>query len=130
MRDPAADPRDDTLEHLQPEGLIRFADTDAEQRAAVLTDRGALSSMQIVATGMRVARNSTEWPDSARPSPFGVPWSNRTSTGGSVDREQTLSRELEDGRHLLARDVDCSMTSSTLRSFRSRSRWRRADAFP
>jgi hypothetical protein len=40
VRDPAADPRDDTLEHLREEDLIRFVDLDAEERAAVLTERG------------------------------------------------------------------------------------------
>jgi len=40
VRDPSADPRDDTLDHLRDEGLIRFVDIDAEERAAVLTDPG------------------------------------------------------------------------------------------
>jgi hypothetical protein len=43
--------------------------------------------------------------DSARASPFGVPWSKRTSTGGDVGSAQALRDELEDGRHLLARHV-------------------------
>src|SRR5262245_20831105 len=43
--------------------------------------------------------------DSARVSPFGVPWSKRTSTGRDVGTAQALSYELEDGRHLLARHV-------------------------
>jgi hypothetical protein len=40
VRDAAADPRDDTLDHLADEGLIRFVATGADERAAVLTDRG------------------------------------------------------------------------------------------
>lgn len=40
VRDPSADPRDDTLDHLCDEGLIRFVAVDADERAAVLTDRG------------------------------------------------------------------------------------------
>jgi hypothetical protein len=40
VRDASADPRDDTLDHLADEGLIRFVDIDAEERAAVLTDQG------------------------------------------------------------------------------------------
>jgi hypothetical protein len=39
-RDASLDPRDDTLEHLRDEGLIRFVAIDASERAAVLTDRG------------------------------------------------------------------------------------------
>jgi hypothetical protein len=39
-RDAAVDPRDDTLDHLADEGLIRFVATDANARAAVITDRG------------------------------------------------------------------------------------------
>lgn len=39
-RDPVADPHDDALEHLRDEGLIRMVDTDAAERAAVLTERG------------------------------------------------------------------------------------------
>src|SRR3954454_19578339 len=40
VRDRSADPRDDTLDHLRDEGLIRFVDIDADERAAVLTDQG------------------------------------------------------------------------------------------
>jgi hypothetical protein len=40
VRDPSADPRNDTLDHLCEEGLIRFVAVDADERAAVLTDRG------------------------------------------------------------------------------------------
>lgn len=40
VRDPSADPRDDTLDHLADEGLIRFVDIGADERAAVLTDQG------------------------------------------------------------------------------------------
>src|SRR5205814_4150646 len=40
VRNSSADPRDDTLDHLADEGLIRFVDIDADQRAAVLTDDG------------------------------------------------------------------------------------------
>ena len=40
VRDPSADPRDDTLDHLREEGLIRFVDIDANDRAAVLTNQG------------------------------------------------------------------------------------------
>ncbi len=40
VRDASADPRDDTLDHLAEEGLIRFVDVDADERAAVLTDQG------------------------------------------------------------------------------------------
>lgn len=39
-RDASLDPRDDTLEHLRDEGLIRFVAIDGNERAAVLTDRG------------------------------------------------------------------------------------------
>jgi len=42
---------------------------------------------------------------SAWASPFGVPCSNRTSTGGNFGA-QTLSHELEDGLHLFARHVE------------------------
>ncbi len=45
-------------------------------------------------------------PDNARASPFGVPWSNRTSTGRDRVGAQGLSHELEHGGHLLARDVE------------------------
>ena len=38
-------------------------------------------------------------------SPFGVPWSNRTSTGGDFGT-QTLNDELEHGCHLFTRDVE------------------------
>jgi hypothetical protein len=38
VRDP--DPRDDTLEHLRDEGLIRVVDIDVDERAVVLTDDG------------------------------------------------------------------------------------------
>jgi hypothetical protein len=40
VREPSADPRDDSLDHLSDEGLIRFVAVDADERAAVLTDRG------------------------------------------------------------------------------------------
>ena len=40
VRDAYADPRDATLDHLRDEGLIRFVQTDGNERAAVLTDRG------------------------------------------------------------------------------------------
>jgi hypothetical protein len=39
-RDAEADPRGDTLQHLEEQGLIRLVATDADERAAVLTDRG------------------------------------------------------------------------------------------
>jgi hypothetical protein len=35
-----ADPRDDTLEHLREEGLIRFVAINEDERAAVLTEAG------------------------------------------------------------------------------------------
>ena len=40
MHDASQDPRDDSLDHLNDEGLIRFVQIDANERAAVLTDRG------------------------------------------------------------------------------------------
>lgn len=40
VRDTSLAPRGDALEHLADEGLIRFVDTDADHRAAVLTGRG------------------------------------------------------------------------------------------
>jgi hypothetical protein len=40
VRDPSADPHDDTLDYLADEELIRFVDVDADERAAVLTDQG------------------------------------------------------------------------------------------
>lgn len=40
VRDASVDPRDETLEHLRDEGLIRFVAIDGSERAAVLTDRG------------------------------------------------------------------------------------------
>ena len=46
------------------------------------------------------------WPDNARASPFGVPWSNRTSIGGDCLGAQALSHELEHGGDLLTRDVE------------------------
>jgi len=46
------------------------------------------------------------WPDNARASPFGVPWSKRTSTGGDWSSAQALSHELKYRRHLLARHVE------------------------
>src|SRR6266849_6426435 len=48
----------------------------------------------------------TVCPDSEWTSPFGVPWSKRTSTGGDWVGAQALSHELENGRHLLARHVE------------------------
>ena len=39
----------------------------------------------------------TVCPDNARASPFGVPWSKRTSTGGDGGAAQTLCDEVEDG---------------------------------
>jgi hypothetical protein len=39
-RDPDCDPRDDTLEHLREEGLVRFVAVDSDERAVVLTDEG------------------------------------------------------------------------------------------
>jgi hypothetical protein len=39
-RDASLDPRDETLEHLRDEGLVRFVAIDGSERAAVLTDRG------------------------------------------------------------------------------------------
>jgi hypothetical protein len=38
--DPGWDSRDDTLEHLREEGLIRFVAIDSDERAVVLTDEG------------------------------------------------------------------------------------------
>jgi len=40
VHDTEGDPRNDTLEHLRDEGLIRFVDVDQESRAAVLTEAG------------------------------------------------------------------------------------------
>jgi hypothetical protein len=40
VRDPDGDPRDDTLEHLRDEGLIRFVAIAADEHAVVLTDEG------------------------------------------------------------------------------------------
>jgi hypothetical protein len=48
----------------------------------------------------------TVCPDSARASPFGVPWSKRMSTGGDVGSAQALSHELEDSGYLFARHVE------------------------
>src|SRR3954449_5569258 len=45
-------------------------------------------------------------PDRAPASPFGVPWSKRTSTGRNVRSAQTVGHELEDGSHLLARHIE------------------------
>ena len=45
-------------------------------------------------------------PESAPASPFGVPWSKRTSTSGDGGIAQTLSQELQDGLHLFARHVE------------------------
>lgn len=45
-------------------------------------------------------------PDNARASPFGVPWSKRMSTGGEGVGAKALGYEVENGRHLLARDVE------------------------
>lgn len=39
-RNPDWDPRDDTLEHLRDEGLIRFVAIDGDERAVTLTDEG------------------------------------------------------------------------------------------
>jgi hypothetical protein len=39
-RDPDWDPRDDTLEHLRDEGLIRFVAIDSGERAVTLTEDG------------------------------------------------------------------------------------------
>jgi hypothetical protein len=39
-RDPDWDPRDDTLEHLRDEGLIRFVAINEDERAVVLTEDG------------------------------------------------------------------------------------------
>ena len=47
----------------------------------------------------------TVCPTSVHASPFGVPWSNRTSTGGDFGA-QTLSHELEDSLHLFVRHVE------------------------
>src|SRR5438045_4168987 len=44
--------------------------------------------------------------DNARASPFGVPWSKRTSTGVDSSSAQALSHELKDSRHLLTRHVE------------------------
>lgn len=40
VRDRDSDPRDDTLEHLGDQGLIRFVAIDVNERAAVLTESG------------------------------------------------------------------------------------------
>ena len=40
VRDPDWDPRDDTLEHLRDEGLIRFVAINQGERAVVLTGDG------------------------------------------------------------------------------------------
>lgn len=40
IRDSGSDPRDDTLEHLRDEGLIRFVAIDSGERGVVLTDEG------------------------------------------------------------------------------------------
>ena len=45
-------------------------------------------------------------PGSARISPFGVPWSKRTSTGGTGLGAQALSYEFEHGSDLLAGHVE------------------------
>ena len=47
----------------------------------------------------------TVWPTSMRAKPFGVPWSNRTSTGRFFGT-QTLSHEFEDGLHLFSGHVE------------------------
>src|SRR5688500_16493698 len=44
--------------------------------------------------------------DSARASPFGVPWSKRMSTGGHGVGAEALGYEVENGRYLLACDVE------------------------
>ena len=46
----------------------------------------------------------TVCPTSVRARPFGVPWSNRTSTGRDVGT-QTFSHEFENGLHLFAGHV-------------------------
>src|SRR5918993_3330859 len=48
----------------------------------------------------------TVCPGSARVSPFGVPWSKRTSTGRNGFGAQALSYEFEHGGDLLARHVE------------------------
>lgn len=48
----------------------------------------------------------TVCPDIARASPFGVPWSKRMSTGGHGVGAEALGNEGENGRHLLACDVE------------------------
>lgn len=40
VHDASEDGRDDTLDHLNDEGLVRFVQVDANERAAVLTDGG------------------------------------------------------------------------------------------
>ena len=40
VHDASEDGRDDTLDHLNDEGLISFVQIDADERAAVMTDRG------------------------------------------------------------------------------------------
>ena len=45
-------------------------------------------------------------PGSARASPFGVPGSKRMSTGGDGVSAEALGYEVENGRHLLSRDVE------------------------
>src|SRR5579864_5283444 len=47
----------------------------------------------------------TVCPTSMRARPFGVPWSNRTSTGRNFGT-QTFSHEFEDGLHLFAGHVE------------------------
>ena len=48
----------------------------------------------------------TVCPDSARASPFGVPWSKKMSTGGDGVGAEAQGYEVENGRHLLSRDVE------------------------
>src|SRR5688572_28826419 len=47
----------------------------------------------------------TVCPGSALIRPLGVPWSNRTSTGGDF-RAQAICHELENGRDLFARHIE------------------------